>query len=181
MNRTPRLVEHADADLRQRLGIATIDEPDSREWDAIAATFDALDVGLASRGDVRELLLRAYQAGGEAARETIRNGQDTDAWEHLLSALHDADLSRTQRQDIEDHAAAHAARRVSDELVDAEHRNAIVQDARAAVSAAREALRTIRQFHDTAVLSHARLDGEIGAVDARLAEAETALTEAWPA
>lgn len=170
----------AAADLRHRLGIAGIDEPECARWDAVAAAFDALDTGLASRGDLRALLLSAYEAGGAAAREAVRDGQDTDAWEHLLSALRDADLTRAQRDDIQDHAAAHAIRRVNDELTDDEGRADAARAARTDVTAARETLHVLRDHHGTPALPASRLNGELAALDARLAQADHCLTEALP-
>lgn len=171
----------AAADTCRRLGVTPLDaEPECGRWDTVVAAFDAMDTGLATRGDLRALLLSAYEAGHAAARDAFRDGQDTDAWEHLLSALHDADLTRVQREDIQDHAAAHAIRCADDALADDEGRTDAARTARADLAAARETLRVLREHHGTPALPASRLNGELAALGARLAQADHYLTEALP-
>ena len=161
---------------------ADIDEPDDVAWQALAAEFDAMDLGLARREHVREMLLRAWAGGAAVQAASLRDSQDSDAWDELLAELEDADLTEVQRDDILDHAAAHARRCVSDErggeAEDDDIRRSAVEDARATLHCTRETLRDLRRHAGTPVLPAARVSGEITVIDARLREVDDLLEAA---
>ena len=167
----------APADLGRRLGIALPDEPDSPQWNDVAADFDGL--ASASRGELRALLLRAYRAGEEARAEHDR--EDVRLHEDVVAVLREAGLALPQRHDVEDAIAAYARHCVDEALADAGHRDDVVRAARDDVAVSRESLRILRRWGGTDVLPVPRVDGEIAAIDVRLAQAEGALTEAYHA
>ena len=157
---------------------ADIDEPDRETWRALAATFDAMDLDPDVRHDIREMMLRAWAGGAEARADDVRSHEDSDAWDEFLAALDEAGIDdRTLRQDIEDHAAAHARYCEGMAVEDDSRLVRTLSDARADLAAVRESLGWIRQFlHATDVLPAARLGGEMTALDAQLSDIEHRLT-----
>ena len=157
---------------------ADIDEPKDAAWQALATEFDALDVGLARRQDVREMLLRAWAGGAVVQAASLRDRQHSDAWNELLDTLRDADLSPAQRMDIQDHAAAHVRRCVNEALADDEGRYSAFEDVRIALPRVRERLRDIRLCAGTPAMPVERIPGELMAIDARLGDVDALIEDA---
>ena len=172
-----------DADAPAR---ADIDEPECAAWDALVAELDEMDIGLPHdlparipRGAIRELMLRAWQAGGHARAGTWLDDADPGTYSVILGVLKDAGLTPSQIGDVEDliveyvHAERDAA--ISDAVARSNHLSA----ARADLAACREHLRNLRLHAGTPVMPRERVRPEMDALDMRLGDVDAAITEAF--
>ena len=169
----------AECDVDDALDRADIDEPDCKTWNALVATFDGMDLDPAVRRDIHEMMIHAWAGGAEAQAEAARNCEGSDAYEEFITALGAADLTPTERQDIEDHVGAHIRYRIGMEIADDEHRSECARAARLDIVQARESLNSIRQHAGTDVMPLTRLLGELAALADRLGAVEHHLTEAF--
>ena len=155
-------------------GATDIDEPECETWSALAAEFDELDLGLARREHVREMLVRAWAAGAAHVR-VVNDYEDSDPCGEILDILREHAMPPDAVRDIQDCIHSYTREISTGETEWDARRDHAIGDARISLDGIRETLRDLRRHAGTPLLPAARVSGEILVVDARLGDVDDLL------